>query len=87
MSLTIETTLALLFAHPTSEDIPWQSVAKLFARLGATLESDANGDTRVHLHGKSLIMHVPQSGIVSSENQVQRIRDFLQTCGISEHAS
>ncbi len=76
-------TLKQIFAHPTSHNIPWRDVVKMFEGLGGITEETKKEHLKVKLNGKEMTFLIPRHGHHSLDNndEIGHIRRFLRDCG------
>lgn len=71
-------TLELLFAHPTSANIQWKSVAALLRELGAAMEEREGSRVKVKLFDEVRVIHRPHKcGPNLDKGAVAELRDWL----------
>ena len=76
-------TLAQVFAHPTSHNIHWRDIVKMFEGLGGTVEETKHDHLKVKLAGKEMSFKVPHGGnhVLQDDHEISAIRKFLRECG------
>jgi hypothetical protein len=77
------TTLAQIFAHPTSHNIHWRDIVHLFEVLGGTVEETKHDHLKVRLSDKEMSFKIPHSGnhVLQDDHEISSIRRFLRECG------
>lgn len=78
-------TLDQLFAHPTSHNIHWRDVVKMFEALGGTTEQTKHEHLKVKLAGREMTFPIPRGGghALQSDHEISSIRRFLKECGFA----
>ena len=76
-------TLDQIFAHPTSHNIHWRDVVRLFESLGGTTEQTKHDHLKVKLSDKEMTFPIPRGGghTLQSDHEISSIRRFLKDCG------
>ncbi|MBS0577157.1 MAG: type II toxin-antitoxin system HicA family toxin [Proteobacteria bacterium] len=74
-------TLASIFAHPTSANIPWRDIEALFKALGAEVEQREGSRVAVILFGEVQVYHRPHPQPVTDKGAVASIRKWLESHG------
>jgi hypothetical protein len=78
-----QTTLAHVFSHPTSHNIHWKDIVKMFEGLGGTCEETKHDHLKVRLAGKEMSFKIPHGGnhVLQDDHEISAIRRFLRECG------
>lgn len=66
-----------IFQHPLSHNLKWQEVHALLRHLGEVNEEN-NGNLKVQINGKVLILHPATTTDVSNADDVMKLRNFLK---------
>lgn len=76
-------TLEQLFAHPTSHNIHWRDIVKMFESLGATTEETKHDHLKVRFGSQEMTFNIPHGGghTLQSDHEISSIRRFLRDCG------
>ncbi|CAN5189821.1 type II toxin-antitoxin system HicA family toxin [soil metagenome] len=77
--------LDLIFARPTSGNIPWRDVEALFAELGATVSERAGSRVAVVLFGEVRVFHRPHPSPDTDKGAIASVRKWLQQHGLEQH--
>lgn len=75
-------TLAAIFSHPTSGNIPWRNIEALFVELGAEIGEREGSRVGVRLFGDRRVFHRPHPGPETDKGAVASIRDWLRRNGV-----
>ena len=67
-------TLALIFRHPVSANIPWRDIEALFAELGAEISEREGSRVGVRLFGERRVFHRPHPSPDTEKGAVASIR-------------
>ena len=78
-------TLDQLFAHPTSHNIHWRDVVRMFEDLGGSAEQTKHDHLKVKLAGREMTFSIPRGGghTLQNDHEISSIRRFLKECGFS----
>ena len=77
-----ERTLALIFGHPTSGNIPWRDIEVLFVELGAEVSQREGSRVGVRLFGDRRVFHRPHPRPNTDKGAVASIREWLRQNGV-----
>ena len=75
-------TLASIFGHPTSGNIPWREIEALFTDMGAEISEREGSRVGVRLFGDRRVFHRPHPGPDTDKGAVASIRDWLKRNGV-----
>lgn len=75
-------TLDLIFARPTSANIPWRDIESLFLGLGAEVSEREGSRVAVVLFGEVRVFHRPHPSPDTDKGAVASIRQWLQQQGV-----
>jgi hypothetical protein len=75
-------TLELIFARPTSANIPWREIEALFAELGAQVSEREGSRVAVVLFGEVRVFHRPHPSPDTDKGAVASIRKWLEQQGV-----
>ena len=75
-------TLASIFGHPTSGNIPWRDIEALLIELGAEISERKGSRIGVRLFGDRRVFHRPPPGPDTDKGAVASIRDWLRQNGV-----
>lgn len=75
-------TLALIFDHPTSGNIPWRDIEALFVALGADISQREGSRVGVRLFGDRRVFHRPHPQPNTDKGAVVSIRKWLRRNGV-----
>lgn len=82
MSSPHNKTLEQLFAHPTSHNIHWRDVVRMFEALGGTCTETKQDHLKVVLGSQEMTFRIPHgSHALDSNHEISAIRRFLKQCG------
>ncbi|MCJ2125619.1 hypothetical protein [Methylobacterium sp. J-077] len=79
------TTLALIFNHPTSENLEWREVVAFVDRIGSTQEKP-DGNWTLRLGGRMWTFPQPPHKDMDPR-EVERLRHLMQGAGLSAHST
>ena len=71
-------TLGLIFARPTSGNIPWRDVEALFLALGADVSEREGSRIAVVLFGDVRVFHRPHPSPNTDKGAAESIRKWLE---------
>ena len=77
-----ERTLASIFGHPTSGNIPWRDVEALLVALGAEITERRGSRVGVRLFGDRRVFHRPHPQPDTDKGAVASIREWLRRNGV-----
>ena len=77
-----ERTLALIFDHPTSGNIPWRDIEALFVALGAEVSQREGSRVGVRLFCDRRVFHRPHPRPNTDKGAVASIREWLRQNGV-----
>ena len=77
-----ERTLAAIFAHPVSGNIPWRDIEGLFRALGAEVEERAGSRVAGVFHGQVQVFHRPHPEPTTDKGAVASIAKWLAANGV-----
>jgi hypothetical protein len=66
-----------IFQHPITHNLSWHDVLGMFRQLG-TVETEANGNTKVTRNGQVMVLKATQSKDVGDADEVMALRHFLK---------
>ncbi len=75
-------TLALIFRHPVSANIPWRNIEALLAELGAKISERKGSRIGVRLFGERRVFHRPHPSPDTDKGAVASIRNWLRENGV-----
>lgn len=75
-------TLGLIFARPTSGNIPWRDVEALFMALGAEVSEREGSRIAVVLFGDVRVFHRPHPSPNTDKGAAESIRKWLEQHGV-----
>ena len=75
-------TLELIFAHPTSANVPWKDVEALFRELGAKVSEREGSRVAVVLFGEVRVFHRPHPSPSTDKGAVASVRKWLEQHGV-----
>ena len=75
-------TLALIFRHPVSANIPWRDIEALLAELGAEISEREGSRIGVRLFGERRVFHRPHPSPDTDKGAVASVRDWLKQNGV-----
>lgn len=75
-------TLALIFRHPVSGNIPWRDIESLLIELGAEISEREGSRVDVRLFGERRIFHRPHPSPNTDKGAVASIRNWLEEHGV-----
>ncbi len=75
-------TLGLLFSHPVSGNVKWQTIEALFLALGAEIAEREGSRVEVFLFGEVRVFHRPHPNPSTDKGAVASVRDWLQANGV-----
>ncbi|WP_396268982.1 type II toxin-antitoxin system HicA family toxin [Ideonella sp.] len=75
-------TLELIFAHPTSANVPWKDVEALFRELGAKVSEREGSRVAVVLFGEVRVFHRPHPSPNTDKGAVASVRKWLEQHGV-----
>ena len=87
MSRKHDDTLGRIFQHPTSRNIEWRKIERLFDSLGAEVIEGHSGRLKVRLAGKEASFSRPHKKNLSDPNEIVALRKFLAGAGIQPAVS
>lgn len=78
-------TLEQLFAHPTSHNIHWRDIVRMFEGLGGATEETRHDHLKVKLAGREMSFKSPHGGnhTLQDNHEIAAIRRFLKECGFA----
>lgn len=79
------TTLALIFDHPTSENLEWREVVAFIERIGSA-EEKSNGNWTLSLGGRVWTFPQPPHKDMDPR-EVERLRELMEGAGLSAHST
>ncbi|WP_243971789.1 hypothetical protein [Methylobacterium sp. J-026] len=79
------TTLALIFNHPTSENLEWREVVAFVDRIG-TSEEKPDGNWSLSLGGRAWTFPQPPHKDMDPR-EVERLRHLMEEAGLSAHST
>lgn len=82
MSKKQDETLGKILQHPTSGNIEWRKIERLFESLGGEVIEGHKGRFKVRLAGKEASFSRPHKKNLSDPNEIAAIRKFLASVGI-----
>ena len=84
-ALTTDTkrTIAQIQGHPTTHNLEWRDVRKMFEHLGE-VHLEHNGNLKVTLGEKCMVFQSRQDTNTLTENEVHEVRRFLHEAGIEQ---
>ena len=74
-------TLAAIFAHPTSANLPWHEIEALLKELGADISEREGSRVAVVLFGEVRVFHRPHPTPKTDKGAIVSIRKWLQQHG------
>ena len=74
--------LAAIFAHPTSANLPWHEIEALFKELGADISEREGSRVAVVLFGQVRVFHRPHPSPDTDKGAVASIRKWLEENGV-----
>ena len=77
-----ERTLASIFGHPTSGNLPWRDVEALLVALGAEVTERRGSRVGVRLFGDRRVFHRPHPGPDTDKGAVASIREWPRRNGV-----
>ena len=77
-----ERTLASIFGHPTSGNLPWRAVEALLVALGAEVTERRGSRVGVRLFGDRRVFHRPHPGPDTDKGAVASIREWPRRNGV-----
>ena len=75
-------TLASIFSHPTSGNIPWKDIEALLIELGAEVSEREGSRVGVRLFDDRRVFHRPHPGPKTDKGAVASVRDWLRQNGV-----
>ncbi|MCZ7560455.1 MAG: type II toxin-antitoxin system HicA family toxin [Burkholderiaceae bacterium] len=75
-------TLQLVFAHPTSANVPWRDIESLFVDLGAEVTEREGSRVAVVLFGEVRVFHRPHPSPGTDKGAVASVRKWLEQHGV-----
>ena len=75
-------TLELVFARPTSANIPWRDIEALFVELGAEVTEREGSRVAVVLFGEVRVFHRPHPAPNTDKGAVASVRKWLEQHGV-----
>ena len=76
-------TLAVVFAHPTSGNIPWRDIEALLFELGAEITEREGSRIAVVLFGEVKVFHRPHPTPFTDKGAVASVRNWLKQHGVT----
>lgn len=76
-------TLELVFARPTSANVPWRDLLALFAELGAECTEREGSRVAVVLFNEVRVFHRPHPSPKTDKGAVASIRRWLEEHGVA----
>ena len=76
-------TLEAIFAQPVPSDIRWAEIEALLVALGAERSEGRGSRVRFLLNGAEAVFHRPHPRPDTDKGAVVRVRQFLESAGIS----
>ncbi|NOT55080.1 MAG: type II toxin-antitoxin system HicA family toxin [Deltaproteobacteria bacterium] len=76
-------TLGLIFAHPTSANVPWRDIEALFTELGAEISEREGSRVAVVLFQEVRVFHRPHPSPNTNKGALASIRQWLEQHGIT----
>jgi hypothetical protein len=77
-------TLKAVFSEPIRKNILWSDVVNLIKGLGGIVVQGSGSQVRFDLNQVALNIHSPHPGNELKRYQVEAIRDFLRSAGVSD---
>ena len=77
-----ERTLASIFGHPTSGNLPWRDVEALLVELEAEVTERQGSRVGVRLFGDRRVFHRPHPGPDMDKGAVASIREWPRRNGV-----
>ena len=75
-------TLELVYAHPTSANLPWKDIEALFRELGAEISQREGSRVAVVLFSEVRVFHRPHPSPNTDKGAVASIRKWLEQHGV-----
>lgn len=75
-------TLQLVFAYPTSGNVPWRDIESLFVDLGAEVTEREGSRVAVVLFGEVRVFHRPHPSPSTDKGAVASVRKWLEQHGV-----
>ena len=75
-------TLQLVFAYPTSGNVPWRDIESLFVDLGAEVTEREGSRVAVVLFGEVRVFHRPHPSPNTDKGAVASVRKWLEQHGV-----
>ena len=75
-------TLELIFAHPTSANVPWRDIEALFIELEAEISGREGSRVAVVLFQEVRVFHRPHPSPNTNKGAVASIRKWLEQHGV-----
>ncbi len=75
-------TLELVYAHPTSANLPWKDIEALFRELGAEISQREGSRVAVVLFREVRVFHRPHPSPNTDKGAVASIRKWLEQHGV-----
>ncbi len=75
-------TLELIFARPTSGNVPWRNIEALFVELGAEVSEREGSRVAVILFEEVRVFHRPHPSPDTDKGAVASIRKWLEQHGV-----
>jgi len=69
-------TYEAIFRHPTAHNLEWHDVLSMLGALGEVVE-EHNGKLQATMGGQTLVLHRPKGKDVVSEDELRKLRHFL----------
>lgn len=76
-------TLAAVFAHPPSANVPWRDIEALFRELGGELSEREGSRVAVVLFGEVRVFHRPHPSPHTDKGALASIRRWLEQHGVT----
>jgi len=76
-------TLAAVFLHPTSSNIPWRDIEALLLELGAEITEREGSRLAVVLFGEVKVFHRPHPTPFTDKGAVASVRNCLKQHGVT----
>ena len=76
-------TLAAIFTHPTSANLPWKEIEALFKELGGEISEREGSRVAVILFGEVRVFHRPHPTPNTDKGAIASIRKWLEQHGVT----